>query len=82
MHLQIGWIEQHLGWMKPLKDREEAEEVEPEDTSKEEEPWEEDQADVTTMMSKAIWLETFLIWGGHGALTAEPMGTQLNIVQN
>jgi hypothetical protein len=47
--------------MKPLKDREEAEEVEPEDTSKEEEPWEEDQADVTTMMSKAIWLETFLI---------------------
>jgi hypothetical protein len=35
--------------------------VEPEETSEEEEPVEEDQEDYTTVMSKAIWLETFLI---------------------
>jgi hypothetical protein len=47
--------------MKPLRDREEVEEVELEETSEEEEPGEEDQVDATTVMRKAIWLETVLI---------------------
>jgi hypothetical protein len=68
--------------MKPHRDREEVEEVELEETSEEEETWEEDQVDATNMMSKATWLEIFLTRGGHGALTAEPMGTQLNTIHN
>jgi hypothetical protein len=47
--------------MKPLRDQEEVEEVEPKDTSEEEELREEDQADATNVMSKAIWLEIVLI---------------------
>jgi hypothetical protein len=68
--------------MKPLRDREEVQEVEPKETLEEEEPGEEDQEDATTVMSKAIWLETVLIRGSHGALTAEPMGTQMKTSQN
>jgi hypothetical protein len=55
--------------MKPLKDREEVEEVEFEETSREEEPGKEDQVYATCMMSKATWLEIFLTQGGHGYLT-------------
>jgi hypothetical protein len=40
--------------MKPLRDKEEVKEVEPKDTSEEEESGEEDQADATTVMRKAI----------------------------
>jgi hypothetical protein len=47
--------------MKPLRDREEVEEVEPEETSKEEEPREEDQVDSKIVMRKAIWIEIVLI---------------------
>jgi hypothetical protein len=68
--------------MKTLKDREEVEEVEPEETSEEKELGEEGQADVTTVMRKVTWLETVLIQGDHGALTTEPMGTQLKTTQN
>ena len=68
--------------MKPRRDWEEVEEVELEETWEEEELSEEDQADVITVMRKAIWLETILIQGDHGALTAEPMGTQLKTIQN
>jgi hypothetical protein len=42
---------------------------------------EEDQVDATTVMSKATWLDIVLTRGGHGALTAEPMGTQLKTAQ-
>lgn len=68
--------------MKTLRDREEVEEVESEETLKEEELGEEGQAKVITVTSKVTWLETVLIQGDHGALTAEPMGTQLKTVQN
>jgi hypothetical protein len=51
------------------------------ETSKEEEPGEEDQEDVTTMMIKATWLDIFLIQAGHSALIVELMGTQLNTAQ-
>jgi hypothetical protein len=68
--------------MKTLRDQEEVEEVELEETSEEEELGEEGQANVITVMSKATWLETVLIQGGHGALTAEPMGMQLNNSHN
>jgi hypothetical protein len=68
--------------MKPLKDHEEVEEVDPEETLEEEEPVEEDQADSTTVMSKAIWLDTVLIRDDHGSLTAEPMGRQSNNSHN
>jgi hypothetical protein len=44
--------------MKPLKDQEEIEEVELEDTLEEEEPGGEDQEDATTFMRKSIWIET------------------------
>jgi hypothetical protein len=47
--------------MKTLRDQEEVEEVDLEDTSEEEEPWEEGQANFINVMSKAIWLETVLI---------------------
>jgi hypothetical protein len=68
--------------MKTLRDQEEVEEVELEETSKEEEPGEEDKSNVTTLMRKDIWQEIFLIRGDHGALTTEPMGMQLNIALN
>ena len=68
--------------MKPLRDREEVEEVEPKETLEEEEPGEEDQVVSTTVTSKATWLDIVFIWGGHGALTAEPMGMQLKTSQN
>ena len=68
--------------MKPLKDREEVEEVELEETSEEEEPGEEDQVDATMVMSKATWLEIVLTQGGYGVLTTEPMGTQLKTTQS
>ena len=61
--------------MKPLRDHEEVEEVELEETSEEEEMGGEDQSYATTVMRKAIWLKIVLIRGGHGVLTAEPMGT-------
>jgi hypothetical protein len=55
--------------MKPLRDWEEVEEVELEETSEEEEPGEEDQVDATTVMRKATWLDIFLIlrwpWCSH-----------------
>jgi hypothetical protein len=63
--------------MKPLRDWEEVEEVELEDTSEEEELGEEDQVDVVTMMSKVTWRGIVLIRGGHGALFAEPMEKKL-----
>jgi hypothetical protein len=47
--------------MKPLRDREEVEEVELEETSEEEELGEEDQVDATIVTSKATWLYIFLI---------------------
>jgi hypothetical protein len=68
--------------MKTLRDQEEVEEVEPEETSEEEELGEEDQEDVITLMSKVTWIETFLIQGGHGALTADPMDTQHKTTQS
>jgi hypothetical protein len=55
--------------MKPLRDREEVERVELEETSKEEELGEENQVDATTVMSKATWIEIVLIRGNHGYLT-------------
>jgi hypothetical protein len=68
--------------MQPLRDREEVEEVELEETLEEEELGEEDQVDATIMMRKATWMEIFLTQGGHGALTAEPMGMQLKTAQS
>ena len=68
--------------MKTLRDWEEVKEVEPEENLEEEELGEEGQVDVITVMRKAIWLETILIRGDHGALTTEPMGTQLKTSQN
>jgi hypothetical protein len=68
--------------MKTLRDWEEVEEVEPEETSEEEELGEEGQEDVITVMRKVTWLEIVLIQGSHGALTAEPMGTQLKTTHN
>jgi hypothetical protein len=53
--------------MKTLRDKDEVEEVELEDISKEEESVEEDQADVITVMKRVIWLEIVLIQGDHGA---------------
>jgi hypothetical protein len=82
MHLQIDWIEHHLGLMKPLRDREEVKEVELEETSEEEESGEEDQVDATTVMSKSTWLEIVPTQGSHGALTVEPMGMQLKTAHN
>jgi hypothetical protein len=64
--------------MKPLRDREEVEEVELQETSEEEEPMEEDQVGATTLMRKETWIDIVLIQRGHGTLTVEPMGTQLN----
>jgi hypothetical protein len=66
--------------MKPLRDWEEVEEVELEETSEEEESGKEDQVDATTVMRKAAWIKIVLTQGNYGALTAEPMGTQLKIV--
>ena len=68
--------------MKPLRDQEEVEEVEPEQTLEEEKLGEEDQVDATTMMSKATWLEIVFIRGNHGDLNVELMGTQLNTSHN
>jgi len=68
--------------MKTLRDQEEVEDVEPEETLEEEELGEEGQEDVITMMRKVTWLETILIQGDHGALIEEPMGTQLKTTQN
>ena len=68
--------------MKTLRDREEVKEVELEDILEEEELREEGEADIITVMRKATWLETVLIQGDHGALIAEPMGTQLKTAQN
>jgi hypothetical protein len=68
--------------MKPLKDWEEAEEVGPEETSEEEELGEEDQVDATTVMRKVTWLGIVLNRDDHGALTAEPMDTQLKTSQS
>jgi hypothetical protein len=68
--------------MKPLRDWEEVEEVELEETLEEEELGEEDQVDSTTVMSKATWPKIFLTQGDHGALTTEPMGTQLKTTRN
>jgi hypothetical protein len=68
--------------MKPLKDREEADEVELEEISKEEELGEEDQVDATTMMRKVTWIGIVLNRYDHGAHTAEPMGTQLKTSQS
>ena len=62
--------------MKTLRDQDEVEEVELEDILEEEEPAEEDQENVITVMNKVIWIEIFCIQGDHGALTAEPMDTQ------
>jgi hypothetical protein len=47
--------------MKTLRDQEEVDEVEPEETLEEEELGEESQANVITMMRKATWKETILI---------------------
>jgi hypothetical protein len=47
--------------MKPLKDREEVKEVELEDTSKGEEPGEEDQVDATIVMRNVTWIGIVLI---------------------
>jgi hypothetical protein len=63
--------------MKPLKDQEEVEKLDLEETSEGEEPGEEDQVDATIVMRKVTCLGIILIRGGHGALIAEPMGTQL-----
>ena len=68
--------------MKTLRDQEEVEEVEPEETLEEEELGEEGQANVITIMRKVTWLETILIQGNHGALIAELMGTQPNTADN
>jgi hypothetical protein len=68
--------------METLKDQEELEEVELEETSEEEELGEEGQEDFITVMRKVTWLEAVLIQGDHGALFAEPTGTQLNIPHN
>jgi hypothetical protein len=51
--------------------------VEPDESSEEEWPGEEGQEDFIIVMRKATWLETVIIQGSHGALTIEPMGTQL-----
>jgi hypothetical protein len=68
--------------MKTLRDQEEVEEVEREEISEEEELGEEGQADVITVMRKVTWLEIVLIQDDHGALTAKPMGTQMNTTHN
>jgi hypothetical protein len=68
--------------MKPLRDREEVEDMELEKTSEEEEMREEDQVYPTTTMRKETWLDIVLTQGDHGALTTEPMGTQLKTSQN
>jgi hypothetical protein len=68
--------------MKTLRDQEEVEEVESEETSEEEELGEEGQENVITVMRKVTWIEIVLIQGGHGALIAEPIGTQLKATQN
>jgi hypothetical protein len=67
--------------MTPLRDREEVEEVELEETSEVDESGEEDQVYATNVMRKATQLEIFLTQGSHGVLTAEPMGTQLKTAQ-
>jgi L-amino acid N-acyltransferase YncA len=46
---------------EPLRDREEVEEVELEETSEREELGEEDQVDATIVMRKAKWLEIIII---------------------
>jgi hypothetical protein len=56
--------------MKTLRDQEEVKEVEPEESLEEEELGEEGQVNVIIVMRKATWLETVIIQGDHGALTA------------
>jgi hypothetical protein len=68
--------------MKPLRDWEELRRWSQRRPSEEEELREEDQEDVTTVMRKDIWLEIVLIRGGHGALTAEPMGMLVKTSKN
>jgi hypothetical protein len=52
-----------------------------EKTLEEEELGEEVQVDFINVMSKVTWLDTVLIQVGHGALIAEPMGTELKTTQ-
>jgi hypothetical protein len=62
--------------MKTLRDQDEVEEVELAESSEEEKLAEEEQEDVITVMSRVTWLETVLIQGSHGFLTAEPTDMQ------
>jgi hypothetical protein len=68
--------------MKTLRDQDEAEEVELVESSEEEKLVEEDREDVITVMSRVTWLETVLIQGGHGVLTAEPTDMQPKTAQS
>jgi hypothetical protein len=53
-----------------------------EETSEEEETKEENQVYSTNVMGKSTWLDIVLTRGDHGALTIEPMDTQLKTTQS